>query len=395
VDLAKYGGKLCGKSSCFNEETLRKHVEEGKAANLTYLSKALYALEYLAQLHKAGAVALFKGGSAVQLLLPRGWQRLSIDLDIETRLREEEMKKRLEEIHNRFGREYFSYEPRKSEVKGPFYSYRIGVPSGAVILLDAMMATAGYKTTRTRLRSFFYESNVEVKTPTIDSLLGDKLSALGPNTIGRHLEDSRNGLEYIKHLYDIQSLLPHIQNIGGALKAYECCHSLQLQIREIKLDLEESLRDLDYVCRFLTLTEDIASECASSLGAGSDDVIKHFRICRKGAERFPPFLTFKTQYTWENVRETAATIAFTAGLFELIRNGRISPAKATAAIKSLDRQAKELARNKKSVEKMLDDISTLPPQLRWHIHREEMMNRPIVLVYWYGRFYPERLIKIL
>ena len=95
------------------------------------------------------------------------------------------------------------------------------------------------------------------------------------------------------------------------------------------------------------------------------------------------------------MRETAAAIAFTAGLFELIRNGRISPAKATAAIKSLDRQAKELARNKKSVEKMLDDISTLPPQQRWHIHREEMMNRPIVLVYWYGRFYPERLIKIL
>jgi len=45
VDLAKYGGKLCGKPSCFNEETIRKHVEEGKAANLTYLSKALYALE--------------------------------------------------------------------------------------------------------------------------------------------------------------------------------------------------------------------------------------------------------------------------------------------------------------------------------------------------------------
>jgi hypothetical protein len=95
------------------------------------------------------------------------------------------------------------------------------------------------------------------------------------------------------------------------------------------------------------------------------------------------------------VRETAAAIAFTARLFELIKNGRIGPARATVAIKSLERRAKEIAGNKKFVEKMLDDISTLPPRERWHMHREEMMNSPTVLVYWYGRFYPERLVKIL
>ncbi len=204
--IQKYGKELCGSSEFFLEENLRGHVEKKSASNFTNLIKALHSLEYLCQLRREGLDPLLKGGTAVQLLLPEGWQRLSIDLDLSMRVRGEEVEEALRSIQRRFGGEYYSYEPRKSDAESavPFYNYRISVPSyggRSTILLDILGVDAEYETQNKGLRSFFYESGIQVRMPTIDTILGDKLSTLGPETIGRYLQDSRNGLEYIKHLY--------------------------------------------------------------------------------------------------------------------------------------------------------------------------------------------------
>jgi hypothetical protein len=401
MDLDRYGKHLCGRVDCFEVKKIEKHVEEGRASSPVNLNKALYALEYLAQLRSAGLECLFKGGSAVQLLLPHGWQRLSIDLDIEAEMGRKEIEEILEGVHEKFGREYFSFERRKTELaeSGIFNSYRIqipGYPTGeAVILLDAMGITTGYKTRRTKLKSFFYISDIEVETPTVDSMLGDKLSTLGPNTIGRRLKDSRNGLEYIKHLYDIKNLLPQVSSLGEAFEAYRRCHDLQLKIREVQIDISESVKDLVDVCKLLTLTDRTSSECASYLGDRSAQVLEQHGICRRGSERFQPLLTFGNNYTWENIRETASAVSFIARLFEMLRLKEIDDAKATESLKSLQSKIPELARDEEIIDGMLGKISSLPVEKRWHIQPREIKGSPRSLIYWYGHFYPTSLLDLL
>lgn len=269
-----------------------------RALNLTNLTKALHVLEYLAQLRREGLDPLFKGGSAVQLLLPGGWQRFSIDLDLAIAAPKGAIEEAVRRIHERFGSEYYSYEPREASPGSavPFYNYRITVPTlegEAAILLDVMGVEIDYDTQRRQLRSFFYESDVDAKTPTMDAILGDKLSTLGPDTIGRPLRDSRNGLEYVKNLYDVKQLLVYVENLGRTFDAYQRSHELQLRIREVHLDLEDSIKDLIGVCRVLTLTEGIARNLTDSLGETGSRILDHFIICRKGLRRFQPFLTQK------------------------------------------------------------------------------------------------------
>ncbi len=397
----KYNEKLYGKLDDFKEETLQRHIDNKNASNLTNLNKALYALEYLAQLQKEGMRMVFKGGSAVQLLLPQGWQRLSIDLDITTDLHRDEIEDVLEGIYTRFGREYFSYERRQSDALGEslFCTYRIHIPTlgsgNSVILLDVVHVDAKYKTQKTRLKSFFYESDIRVETPTIDSITGDKLSTLGPHTIGRHLRDSRNGLEYIKHLYDIKNLILSLSDLGDVFNAYMKCHSLQGLLRDTQIEFKECLEDLFYVCKFLTLTDNTAAKYTAILGTNKTEPMEYYRICQRGSRRFQPFLTFNNRYTWESIRETAAAISFTAKLFELMENNEIEGKKATHSLKSLDVNMPELIKDEILIDQMIKEIASLPPEQRWHIHPEDIKDSPILLVFWYGHFYPYRLMELV
>ncbi|MEE8167706.1 MAG: nucleotidyl transferase AbiEii/AbiGii toxin family protein [Candidatus Hydrothermarchaeales archaeon] len=397
--IQKYGEELCGKLEFFLEETLRGHVEKKRASNLTNLLKAVHVLEYLGQLRREGLDPLFKGGSAVQLLLPNGWQRLSIDLDLAMEVSRDEVEEALRGIHERFGSEYYSYEPREGKLESgvPFYNYRITVPTfggEAIILLDIMLVDLGYERQRKALRSFFYESEVEVETPTMDAILGDKLSTLGPDTIGRYLRDSRNGLEYVKHLYDIKQLLPHVKDLNKTFAAYRESYELQLRIRNIKLDLDASLKDLIHVCKFLTLTKDTAVEQTSLLGGEGAKTLEYFRICNRGLARFQPFLTLDNVFTWENVRETAAVIAFAAKLMEQGRMGKIG-GEATDLLRSAMEGALRIAQDEAVVDKMIEEIASQPAEERWHINSNEIKESPLLTVFWYGYWSPERFAEYL
>lgn len=58
------------------------------------------------ELREEGLDPLFKGGSAVQLLLPDGWRRLSINLDLVIKTSKEDFEEVLNNVHEKFGKEY-------------------------------------------------------------------------------------------------------------------------------------------------------------------------------------------------------------------------------------------------------------------------------------------------
>jgi len=246
--------KTIGTPATYTDEKIRNLLAEGKITNTTNLEKAIFSLEYLGQLHNEGLPLIFKGGSAVQILL-EGWTRLSIDIDICTEASEEEFQAILERIYHKFNKKAFSYEPRKREIDSPipFYLYRINTPAIAertrTILLDAIAIKTKIATQKTLLKTFFFDSAVKVTTPTTGALLGDKLSTIGPTTIGRPLKDSRNGLEYAKHLYDINRLQETNFSLGQCASAFKEAMKIQSKIRNKKYTPNQCFNDMLFTCQ--------------------------------------------------------------------------------------------------------------------------------------------------
>lgn len=387
--VERFNDKLCGDPEFFREEAIHGHIETSRVLNRTNLIKAVHVLEYLGQLREEGLDPLFKGGSAVQLLLPSGWQRLSIDLDLAIKTSKKDFEEVLSNIYEKFGREYYAYELR-NEQNGevPFYNYRLTIPTfgdKATILLDVMSTNVGYETQRRSLNSFFYESEIKVKTPSIDAIIGDKFSILGPNTIGRYLKDSRNGLEYVKHLYDIRNLLPHIKDLGKTFEAYKKCHKLQLMIRGGSFDLKECLENLIYVCKFLTLTPETENQTSFLGGEEGKKTLEYYKTCKKGLEKkFQPFLSQDNVFTWDNLRETAAIIAFTISLIEKSESSG-------EAVKKAIEEIPQIAQEEATVDKMISEITSQPKEERWHIEPTEIKESPALAVYWYGHYFPDAL----
>lgn len=228
--------KFLGKSECFKEDRLRQIVKEKELTSTSNIEKALFALEYVGQLWDSGVDLVFKGGSAVQILLGDSWNRLSVDVDICTEFSKEQIEKHMNEIKRKFYGDCFDFDPRTS-LDGPhFMGYRVTslpiIGNQRKFLLDIQGLKPEYKLTKTPLKSFFYDSDIMIPTPTGSSILGDKLSVIGPSTIGRKLDDSRNGIEYAKHFYDIYSLANKFNDFSQTRETYRSCVKVQSVIRK-------------------------------------------------------------------------------------------------------------------------------------------------------------------
>ncbi len=209
---------LIGNPSNFEPLNLERYISKHRV-NRTHLLKALMALEYLSQLKSAGLEFIFKGGTGIQLILPDGWNRFSIDLDIQTTRKRDEIEDILLTIKARFGDRYFDFRPRAvaGDHSDWFSSFVVTIPTfggaDSTILLDVLHSPTNVQTLEIPIKSDFYDSPAVVSIPSCEALLADKLSTLGPNTIGSRLRDSRGGLNYTKHLFDLQSLLPLARNV--------------------------------------------------------------------------------------------------------------------------------------------------------------------------------------
>ena len=75
---------------------------------------------------------------------------------------------------------------------------------------------------------FDIETELSVKTPTIEGLLGDKLTAFAPNTIGVPFE-TKNGnsmvMQVVKQLYDIGELFDIANNFNNISIAFKTTYT--------------------------------------------------------------------------------------------------------------------------------------------------------------------------
>lgn len=381
--------KTIGTIETFDPEKISALFSEGVIRSIPSLEKAIFSLEYLGQLQEEGLDLIFKGGSAVQVLLSDKWTRLSIDIDICIDSTEEELRNVLEKIHLKFGKDTFSYSPRDKEIKSevPFYLYKIETPAitetSRIFLLDVMGIKPKFSTLQTPLKTAFFDSSAKVTTPTIGALLGDKLSTIGPKTIGRQLNDSRNGLEYAKHFYDINNLQGTDFSLKECAEAFYEAIEIQSKIRNRDFSPRECFDDTLFTCQVASLSQQIGETAIERLhGNLRSRALSEFRILREGLERFRPLLVQKLGYSWDDLRSYASR---TALLIKMINNN--VPEKKAKTILEADSPTK-----REEILKLASEIKGIPETERWFIELDEISNFPTILKTWHDHFFLQELV---
>jgi hypothetical protein len=212
------------------------------------LEKTIYAFALLDALAARGLDFIFKGGTSLLLRLPR-IRRLSIDADILCNLPAAELDTLLLEIshtspftrmieddrgpHRLPARRHFKffYTPLDTKNPAPF------------VLLDVVKEINPYpKVEAVPLRTTFVEGDGTLMVPTVEDLLGDKLTAFGPNTTGIPLNE-RFTMQFMKHVFDIGELFNAATDLTEVGAAYAAIFNAENGYRGGLFSMEQALHD--------------------------------------------------------------------------------------------------------------------------------------------------------
>lgn len=191
---------------------------ENRNANKSLIEKVIWAFLLLEGLCKQNIPFVFKGGTSLMLYLESA-KRFSIDIDIIYSGSQESFEAVLDNIITEQG--FSRKEKQKRNVDSDiikahykfYYPTLYGYQSSEIpVLLDVLFEENKY----CKIRELPVESKfvpaigvpINVSLPSIEDLLGDKLTAFAPETTGIPYwkGDKSMSLEIIKQLYDIGSL---------------------------------------------------------------------------------------------------------------------------------------------------------------------------------------------
>jgi hypothetical protein len=215
--------------------------------------RALLLLEGLV-IHKIPFV--FKGGTALMLHL-NSTKRLSIDIDIILPVIPEGFDAILDLITTEQGFTRNIEQERHAQTSISKKHYKFFYPplhqtnkEEEYILLDILLEEVHYqKLIQLPVESSFIPSIGDallVVVPSLEDLLGDKLTAFAPNTTGIPYiknEDSMS-MEIIKQLYDIGNLFDVANNIDTLKATFNRFAETELTYRPIENTVQDVLEDI-------------------------------------------------------------------------------------------------------------------------------------------------------
>ncbi|MCD6565119.1 MAG: nucleotidyl transferase AbiEii/AbiGii toxin family protein [Bacteroidales bacterium] len=216
--------------------------------------RALYLLEGLA---KVDLEFVFKGGTALMLLMDSS-KRLSIDIDIILYNETKDLEKLFKEIVSEQSFTKFELQERStnSKIKKAHYKFYYKPihkthSEEGYVLLDILFEKPNYQNIiELPINSKFLISNDEevyVHVPSHEDILGDKLTAFAPNTTGIPYFKSEHSMsmEIMKQLYDIASLVDVVDDIDIVYKTFEVFSKTELVYREKDdLDFDDVIEDI-------------------------------------------------------------------------------------------------------------------------------------------------------
>jgi hypothetical protein len=234
---------------CFTTEWVRRQAEVAGSPNPVMLEKAIIALQLLGHLAESGLPIQFKGGSSLLLRL-NPIRRLSIDVDIVTQAKPEELIAVLERVSMLAPLTGYEHDAQRDKDLPPKKHFRFFYPSAIEpktdhVLLDVLFEPQVAPHCEPVIINTPFitpEREVRVAVPTVNSLLGDKLTAFAPRTIGI-LYDPLRKTDIVKQLFDVGVLFDAATDLSVAAEAYAATHARQLVYRNANFSLADTLND--------------------------------------------------------------------------------------------------------------------------------------------------------
>jgi len=295
-------------------EWINKVSKENRKADKILIEKVIRALLLLEGLVKQKLSFVFKGGTALMLHL-NSTKRLSIDIDIILPKVPEKFDDLLDALAKEQGflRKELHHRDTESKIKKEHYKFyytpiHISKKDEEYVLLDILFEKVNYE----KLENIPIESSfvpikgepVLVDVPSLEDMLGDKLTAFAPNTTGIPYfkkEDSMS-MEIIKQLYDIGNLLDVVNDINIIKSTFYRFAATELTYRNL-----EGINENDVL-------EDIyqTSLCLVTRGA---DGKGNFEQLQLGIRRITGFI-FSESYHLEKTITHASKAAYLATLIK-------------------------------------------------------------------------------
>lgn len=241
------------KANCFTKEWINgfKQQKHLRKINPPVLEKMINALYLLQQLRVNGLEFVFKGGTSLILLLARS-RRFSVDIDIITTQTREDVEAILKNVILKS--HFVNCELQEKR------SYKEGVPkahyeflydsqlnmSANFVLLDILFEQPDYpKLVKVPIITEWIDSDeiLEVEVPSIESILGDKLTAFAPKTVGILFEKNKEQ-EIIKQLFDIGCLFDEANDLGEIEASFSKIVVKEIKYRELQINAEDVLKDI-------------------------------------------------------------------------------------------------------------------------------------------------------
>ncbi|MFI3201902.1 MAG: nucleotidyl transferase AbiEii/AbiGii toxin family protein [Eubacteriales bacterium] len=236
------------KRESFAEEHIRA-LQKNSKRDPILIERTIYAFGLLEAITKVEMPFIFKGGTCLMLLLEYP-QRLSTDIDIivEPGTDVEEYIRKAAEIFpfvryqeqirigkNNIEKRHFKFTYLSPVNKNEFY-----------ILLDVLYEENHYeRIIQKEIKNDLVLADQEflkVRVPSIECILGDKLTAFAPHTTGIPLNIGKD-MEVMKQLYDVSTLIDVFENIEEVKRTYYKIVVLEIAYRGLDVSALDCLKD--------------------------------------------------------------------------------------------------------------------------------------------------------
>lgn len=238
-------------------EWLKQVSKQHGNADKILVEKVIRALLLLEGLVKQKVNFVFKGGTALMLHFNSA-KRLSIDIDIILPKEIENLESLLDEILKEQSFLRIELQHRNTNLKVIKAHYKFFFTplyktnkDEEYVLLDILFEEVNYNNIMSLpIRSDFVPqmgNPLNVNTPSLEDIMGDKLTAFAPNTTGIPYfkkEDSMS-MEIIKQLYDIGNLFDFVQDLETIKTTFYRFAKTEIAYRNSeKINEEDVLEDI-------------------------------------------------------------------------------------------------------------------------------------------------------
>lgn len=277
------------KRHCFSEEWINgfRKVKKYDKINPPILEKMINALSLLQHLVKNNLEFVFKGGTSLILLLEDA-NRFSIDIDILIVQNQETIETVFDKVveNSHFLKwtldERRSYKPGIPKAHYKFEFNSVFSKKTNTILLDILFEKSKYPEVQTLpIKATWVENDEEisVSVPTIESIVGDKLTAFAPNTTGILYKYGKE-LEIIKQLYDLGKLFDKIKDTKTVSESFQIFAKQEIEYRGLDINPNDIFDDVFNTAKIISLKERNKTEPQKS----------NFKEIQTGIRSFTNFL---------------------------------------------------------------------------------------------------------